>query len=199
MGEVFRARDTKLNRDVAIKVLPAAFAQDAERVARFRREAQVLASLNHSNTAAIYESMRFISIRDLRSRSAEIWKALSKERELVITSNGKPIAILSAVSEETLEEALKSNRTSRAVAAVETMQRRSLCAGTDRMTGEEIEAEIAAGRKKRSRRVGYLTSSVTYSVTVKRHESSRSSSSKAIGESLQPLASEYALQGRPAS
>ncbi len=54
MGEVFRARDTRLNRDVAIKVLPAAFAQDAERVARLRREAQVLASLNHPNIAAIY-------------------------------------------------------------------------------------------------------------------------------------------------
>jgi len=54
MGEVFRARDTKLNRDVAIKVLSAAFAQDSERVARFRREAQVLASLNHPNVAAIY-------------------------------------------------------------------------------------------------------------------------------------------------
>ena len=54
MGEVFRARDTKLNRDVAIKVLPAAFAQDHERVARFKREAQVLASLNHPNIAAIY-------------------------------------------------------------------------------------------------------------------------------------------------
>jgi Tol biopolymer transport system component len=51
---VFRARDTKLNREVAIKVLPAGFAQDAERVARFRREAQVLASLNHPNIAAIY-------------------------------------------------------------------------------------------------------------------------------------------------
>src|SRR5262249_22973881 len=54
MGEVFRARDTKLNRDVAIKVLPAAFAEDRERVARFRREAQVLASLNHPNVAAIH-------------------------------------------------------------------------------------------------------------------------------------------------
>ncbi len=54
MGEVFRARDTKLNRDVAIKVLPAAFAQDGERVARFRREAQLLASLNHPNIAAIH-------------------------------------------------------------------------------------------------------------------------------------------------
>src|SRR5713101_6213224 len=54
MGEVYRARDTKLNRDVAIKVLPPDFAQDSERLARFQREAQVLASLNHPNIAAIY-------------------------------------------------------------------------------------------------------------------------------------------------
>jgi eukaryotic-like serine/threonine-protein kinase len=54
MGEVYRARDTKLNRDVAIKILPAAFATDPERVARFKREAQVLASLNHPNIGAIY-------------------------------------------------------------------------------------------------------------------------------------------------
>ena len=54
MGEVYRARDTKLNRDVAIKVLPDPFATDPERLARFQREAQVLASLNHPNIAAIY-------------------------------------------------------------------------------------------------------------------------------------------------
>ena len=54
MGEVYRARDTRLNRDVALKILPDAFALDAERLARFRREAQVLASLNHPNIAAIY-------------------------------------------------------------------------------------------------------------------------------------------------
>ncbi len=54
MGEVYRARDGKLNRDVAIKVLPTAFAADAERLARFRREAQVLAALNHPHVAAVY-------------------------------------------------------------------------------------------------------------------------------------------------
>ncbi len=54
MGEVYRARDNKLQREVALKVLPKAFAQDPERVARFRREAQVLAQLNHPNIAAIY-------------------------------------------------------------------------------------------------------------------------------------------------
>ncbi len=54
MGAVYRATDTKLNRDVAIKVLPDAFAQDPDRLARFSREAQVLASLNHPNIAAIY-------------------------------------------------------------------------------------------------------------------------------------------------
>jgi serine/threonine protein kinase len=54
MGEVYRARDTKLNRDVALKVLPEIFTADAERVARFHREAQLLASLNHPNIAQIY-------------------------------------------------------------------------------------------------------------------------------------------------
>ena len=54
MGEVYRATDTKLNRDVALKVLPEAFAADRERMARFSREAQVLASLNHPNIASIY-------------------------------------------------------------------------------------------------------------------------------------------------
>src|SRR5499426_1833755 len=54
MGEVYRARDTKLDREVAIKVLPELFVSDPERVARFQREAKTLASLNHPNIAAIY-------------------------------------------------------------------------------------------------------------------------------------------------
>src|SRR6185436_3370434 len=54
MGAVYRATDTKLNRDVAIKVIPDSFATDPDRMARFAREAQVLASLNHPNIAAIH-------------------------------------------------------------------------------------------------------------------------------------------------
>src|ERR1700686_596589 len=54
MGEVYQAHDTKLRRDVAIKVLPEAFARDSERLARFQREAKMLAQLNHTNIATIY-------------------------------------------------------------------------------------------------------------------------------------------------
>src|SRR5215468_9966100 len=54
MGEVYRAHDTKLRRDVAFKVLPAAVAHDADRLSRFEREARVLASLSHPNIASIY-------------------------------------------------------------------------------------------------------------------------------------------------
>src|SRR5713101_3507073 len=54
MGKVYRARDTKLNRNVALKVLPELFVLEPDRLARFKREAQVLASLNHPNIAAIY-------------------------------------------------------------------------------------------------------------------------------------------------
>ena len=54
MGEVYRARDTNLNREVAIKVLPAEMAGDADRLARFEREAKLLAALNHSGIAHVY-------------------------------------------------------------------------------------------------------------------------------------------------
>src|SRR3984957_7771329 len=54
MGEVYRALDTKLKREVALKVLPDSFARDPERMARFQREAEVLAALNHPNIAQIY-------------------------------------------------------------------------------------------------------------------------------------------------
>jgi len=93
--------------------------------------------------------MKFISIRDLRNKSAQIQKELPKEKEMVITSNGKPFAILSMVSGETLEETLMALRRARAIAAVNEMQMQSVKAGTDRMSMEEINEEIQAERKRR--------------------------------------------------
>jgi prevent-host-death family protein len=95
--------------------------------------------------------MRFLTVRDLRSQSADVWRHLTEEGDVVITSNGKPVAILSPVSAENLEESLAAIRRGRAMAAVEAMQRQSLAAGTNRLTEEDIESEIAAARKGRKR------------------------------------------------
>src|ERR1051325_1529788 len=65
MGAVYRATDTKLNRDVAVKILPDAFAQDSARMQRFEREAQVLATLNHPNIAQIYGIERGAIVMEL--------------------------------------------------------------------------------------------------------------------------------------
>lgn len=95
--------------------------------------------------------MRFVSVRELRGRSAAVWRTLAEEKELVITSNGKPIALLSATSEERLEESLDAVRRARAQAAVAAIQDASLQSGTHRISLEEINAEIDAVRRARAR------------------------------------------------
>ena len=95
--------------------------------------------------------MKFISVRDLRSKSAQVWKQLPQEREMIITSNGRPIAIIVAISDSDLEESLSAFRQVRAVEAVASLQRRSVEAGNDKMTMDEIDAEIKAVRRKRAR------------------------------------------------
>ncbi len=94
--------------------------------------------------------MKFLSVRDLRGKSAQIWKDLPEEREMVITSNGRPIAILAAINESNLEESLAAFRQARAVEAVAALQRRSADQGTNLITMAEIDAEIKAVRKKRA-------------------------------------------------
>lgn len=95
--------------------------------------------------------MKFLSVRDLRGHSAKVWKELPEEREMIITSNGRPIAILAAINEANLEESLSAFRTARAVEAVAYLQRRSVEQGTDRLLPDEIAAEIKAVRSKRTR------------------------------------------------
>lgn len=93
--------------------------------------------------------MKFLSVRDLRSKSAQVWQDLPLERELIITSNGRPIAILAAISESNLEESLTAFRQARAVEAVASLQRRSADNGANNLTMDEIDAEIRAVRKSR--------------------------------------------------
>lgn len=96
--------------------------------------------------------MKFITIRDFRSKSAKIQKELPEEREMVLTSNGKPVAILTAVSEGDLEESLALIRKARALAAVISMQESAREVGADRMSLNEINKEIAAARKERRKK-----------------------------------------------
>jgi antitoxin (DNA-binding transcriptional repressor) of toxin-antitoxin stability system len=94
--------------------------------------------------------MRFISVRDLNTKPKEIWSKI-KDEEVVITSNGKPIALLSGVTEETLEKTVRLIRRSRALIALEEMQKRSIESGLDKLTDSQIESEIRAVRKSRKR------------------------------------------------
>lgn len=94
--------------------------------------------------------MRFISVRDLSTKPREIWTRI-KDEEVVITSNGKPIALLSGVTEETLEKTVRSIRRSRALIAMEEMQKKSIELGLDKLTDSQIESEIRTVRKSRKR------------------------------------------------
>ena len=90
--------------------------------------------------------MKFLSIRDLRGKSADVWKKLPGEGEMIITSNGRPVAILAAVNESNLEESLSAFRQARAIEAVASLQRLSIEQGTDNISMDEIDAEIKAVR-----------------------------------------------------
>jgi antitoxin (DNA-binding transcriptional repressor) of toxin-antitoxin stability system len=93
--------------------------------------------------------MQFISVRDFRTSSASIWKRLPEEREMVITNNGKPIALLTPLTDKNLEETLAAIRQAKAIQAVRKMQEISVSLGNDKMTLDEINAIIADTRKNK--------------------------------------------------
>ena len=95
--------------------------------------------------------MNFISVRELRNHSAAVWDALAEEQDLVVTSNGKPIAVLSTTSGATLEASLAALRQARAQLAVAAMQERARHTGADRLTLKNLNAEIDAARATRHR------------------------------------------------
>ena len=92
--------------------------------------------------------MRFITVRDFRTSPSNIWKQLSSERELIITNNGKPIALLTPLNDETLEDTISAVRKAKAINAVKQMQEISVSLGNDKMTLEEINTIIKCTREK---------------------------------------------------
>ena len=96
--------------------------------------------------------MRFVSVRELRNHTSQLWRDLAEERDLVVTSHGKPVAILSATTEESLERSLAEIRRQRARDALRDIQREAARRGLDRMSMEQIDAEIKAARTNRSAR-----------------------------------------------
>jgi antitoxin (DNA-binding transcriptional repressor) of toxin-antitoxin stability system len=97
--------------------------------------------------------MRFVSVRELRSQSATLWKELPDERQMIVTSNGKPVAILAAVDERDLEQSIAAIRQAGVLEALQAIQLESVSNGTDGMTMEQIDAEIAAARLERRARI----------------------------------------------
>ncbi|MEW6608040.1 MAG: type II toxin-antitoxin system Phd/YefM family antitoxin [bacterium] len=93
--------------------------------------------------------MRFIPVRELRIRPGYVWKELKKEHELIVTSNGKPFALLSEVKEDNFESSILALRQSRAFLAMEAMQLRAVKEGLHKLSLDEIEAEIKAVRKRK--------------------------------------------------
>jgi antitoxin (DNA-binding transcriptional repressor) of toxin-antitoxin stability system len=95
--------------------------------------------------------MKFITVRDIRTSPARIWSQLSEEREMVITNNGKPIALLTPLSDDTLEGTLSAVRQARAIEAVRKMQQIARERGVSSMGEAEIDDEIRRARGDRKR------------------------------------------------
>ncbi|MBI5050878.1 MAG: type II toxin-antitoxin system prevent-host-death family antitoxin [Nitrospirae bacterium] len=93
--------------------------------------------------------MKFITVRDFRIRPGSVWESLEKSKEVVITSNGKPIALLTGVSDVNFDETLRAIRRARAELVVSKMRETSLKKGLSKLTAKNIEAEIISVRKAR--------------------------------------------------
>lgn len=128
MGEVFHARDNRLHRDVAIKILPTEFASDPERRGRFEREAQAASALNHPNITTIYDigedaGTRYIAMELVEGQTLmfarRFEEAVEQFQTALITSPGKPVALLQLSEAYHLlgkyEEALEASKSFRSL------------------------------------------------------------------------------------
>jgi len=95
--------------------------------------------------------MKFLSVRDLKTKSSQVWKELPEQKEMVVTSNGRPVALLSSINGNNFEQVLTAYRRARATNALALIQYDSIQKGTDRISMDEINAEIGAIRSKRKK------------------------------------------------
>ena len=93
--------------------------------------------------------MKFLSVRELRSNSAQVWRELPDEKEMIVTSNGRPIAVLTPVDESSVERSLAAWRQARSLQVITDTQTESVRKGTSTLSMDDINAEISAVRKER--------------------------------------------------
>lgn len=94
--------------------------------------------------------MHFLTVRDLRINTARVWKDLADVNELIVTLNGRPVALLTGITEDTLEDTLASVRESRAVVAIRRLRRHAASRKLDNLTPRDIEREIKSVRRRKS-------------------------------------------------
>ena len=95
--------------------------------------------------------MKFLSVRDLKTKSSQVWNELPKQKEMVITSNGRPIALLSSINKNNLEQILTAFRRARATNALASIQYDSIQKGADNISMDKINSEIRAIRPERKK------------------------------------------------
>ena len=95
--------------------------------------------------------MKFVTVRDFRTTPAEIWKELPGEQEIVITNNGRPIALLTPISDTDIEDTVTAVRRARAATALKRIRGAAVKRGLSQMTAEEIDREIQGYRKSKKR------------------------------------------------
>lgn len=96
--------------------------------------------------------MDYVTVRELREKSGEVWQRIEAGEEIVVTRNGKPIAILAPTQPSQVEDQLRALRAARFGAALKALQAQSVAQGLDKMSQAQINAEIAAARKERRER-----------------------------------------------
>lgn len=91
--------------------------------------------------------MKFVSVRELRLKPGDVWRAAKAEKDLIITANGRPVAILTGVNEDTFEQELAVIQRARALLAFERLHKGSVQKGKQKLSNKEIQTEIDAVRK----------------------------------------------------